>query len=194
MTRRKKLLLAGLATVVGAAVFGSTVVFGGVYNVAATTGHAKPLELVLRKTMESSVERYARTITRPEDVDLQDRAYAARFFNHYDAACATCHGAPGRDPDPWMVIYPSSPLLTDRAVVGRWSDEQLFWILKHGIKDTGMMALGPTHSDADIWGVTAFVRQLPKMSPAEYAALAAYQRQLRTEAAASHRRMAVPCP
>jgi mono/diheme cytochrome c family protein len=186
MTGRTKLLLAGLAMVVGVAAAGAAVVFGGLYNVGATTGHAKPLELVLRKTMESSVERQARSIARPDDIDVHDRAYAARFFGHYDAACASCHGAPGRDPDPWMVIYPSSPLLTDPAVVGRWSDEQLFWILKHGIKDTGMMALGPTHSDADIWGVTAFVRQLPRMTPTEYAALAAYQQQLQTEAAADH--------
>lgn len=186
MTRKTNLLLAGIATVAVAAVTGGAVVFGGFYNVSATTGHAKPLEFVLRKTMESSVERHARSVARPDGVSMHDRDYAARFFGHYDAACATCHGAPGRDPDPWIVIYPPAPPLTDSAVVGRWSDEQLFWILKHGIRDTGMMALGPTHSDADIWGVTAFVRQLPEMSPAEYAALAAHHHQLQAEAAARH--------
>lgn len=33
------------------------------------------------------------------------------------------------------------------------------------------MALGPTHSDEDIWGVTAFVKQLPYMSAEEYQAI-----------------------
>lgn len=36
------------------------------------------------------------------------------------------------------------------------------------------MALGPTHSDDAIWGVTALVRQLPEMSPEEYQAMADY--------------------
>ncbi|MDQ3605109.1 MAG: cytochrome c [Gemmatimonadota bacterium] len=70
-----------------------------------------------------------------------------------------------------MITYPMAPDLTREEVVARWSNAELYWILKHGIKDTGMMALGPTHSDDDIWGVTAFVRQMPHMSPATYQAL-----------------------
>jgi mono/diheme cytochrome c family protein len=85
---------------------------------------------------------------------------------------------PGSDRDPWMLIYPSPPDLTDPEVVARWSDVELFWLLKHGIKDTGMMAVGPTHSDEDIWGVTAFVRQLPEMTAEQYSALAAHQLEL----------------
>ena len=34
-----------------------------------------------------------------------------------------------------------------------------------------MIALGPTHQDADIWGVAALVRQLPGMRPDEYRAM-----------------------
>lgn len=184
MSRKYSVLLAGAAMALVAAVAAVAVVFGGVYNVGATEGHTRPIEMILRRTMESSVERHARRIEVPEGVDLSDRAYAAAFFGHYDAACATCHGAPGRPPDPWVVIYPASPLLTDSTVVSRWTDEQLFWILKYGIKDTGMMALGPTHPDEDIWGVTAFVRQLARMTPEEYAALASQGQQ--QEAAAGH--------
>jgi mono/diheme cytochrome c family protein len=103
-------------------------------------------------------------------------ALAARAFGHYSAACRTCHGAPGVKPDPWMVIYPAAPDLTKAEVVGAWSDEELFWVLKHGVKDTGMMALGPTHQDKDIWAVTAFVRQLPSMPAERYTELAAEQR------------------
>ncbi|MEX2594115.1 MAG: hypothetical protein WD426_15175 [Anditalea sp.] len=44
---------------------------------------------------------------------------------------------------------------------------------------TGMMALGPTHSDEDIWGVTAFVRQLPDMSPEEYQAIAEWFKEMK---------------
>jgi mono/diheme cytochrome c family protein len=163
-------LLAGFAAV--------AVILGGYYDVSATRGHSRPVEWVLRTTMENSVRRNARQVRVPADLDLTDRAYAAQFIGHYDAACATCHAAPGRDRDPWMVIYPEPAPLTDHEVVRRWSDEELFWLLKHGIKDTGMMALGPTHTDDDIWGVTAFVRQLPDMTAEQYRALVAYQQQL----------------
>ena len=67
-----------------------------------------------------------------------------------------------------MYIYPAAPNLMDIAVVGKWTDAELFWIIKNGIKDTGMPALGPTHGDEEMWGVTAFVKQLPNTSPEEY--------------------------
>lgn len=35
-----------------------------------------------------------------------------------------------------------------------------------------MIGLGPTHQDEEIWSVSAFVRQLPTMSPAEYKTMA----------------------
>ena len=53
----------------------------------------------------------------------------------------------------------------------KWSDAELFWIIKNGIGDTGMPALGPTHPDEEMWGVTALVRQLPNISPEEYQAI-----------------------
>jgi hypothetical protein len=163
-------ILAGIAFVFVGGVF-IAVVFGGVYNVAATDGHTAPVEWVLRTTMESSVRNQASDIQVPDTINLNDPAFAAPFVEHYDAACVTCHAAPGKDRDPWMVIYPDPPDLTKQNVVARWSDEELYWILRHGIMDTGMMALGPTHPDEAIWGVTAFVRQLPHMSAAEYEGL-----------------------
>lgn len=76
--------------------------------------------------MEESVENHALDIAVPDSLDLLDPAYATQFYGHYSAACQTCHGAPGRDPDPWMVIYPEATDLTDEAVVGQWSDAELF--------------------------------------------------------------------
>ena len=160
---------AGLLGLAGsAAIAGAAFAYSGLYNVGATDAHSSAVERVLRTTMVHSVRNHASNISLPDSVNLRDRAYATKFFGHYAAACVTCHGAPGVRPDPWVVLYPPAPRLTDRAAVERWSDQELFWIIKNGIKDTGMIALGPTHKDADIWGVTALVRQLPGMTPAEY--------------------------
>ncbi len=144
------------------------VVFGGVYNVGATDKHIVPVEWVLRKTMESSVRNHAKDIKVPDSVNLKDKKLAIKFYGAYTKACQTCHGAPGRKPDPWVFMYPAATDLTSKAVVGKWTDTELFWIIKNGIKDTGMIGLGPTHEDGEIWGVTAFVKQLPGTSPQEY--------------------------
>ncbi len=49
----------------------------------------------------------------------------------------------------------------------RWSDPQLFWIVKNGIRMTGMPAFGGNHSDAEIADIVAFVRHAPKLGDAE---------------------------
>lgn len=104
----------------------------------------------------------------PAAINLQDKQLAREFYGAYNKACQACHGAPGRKPDPWMYLYPAAPDLTNKAFVAKWTDAELFWIIKNGIKDTGMPDLGPTHEDKEMWGVAAYVRQLPDTSPQEY--------------------------
>lgn len=121
MTRKARLWL---AAVVGGAILlviiaFFVVVFGGVVNVGATEGHSAPVEWVLRTTMENSVENHAESVVVPDTLDLRSRAFATQFYGHYSAACQTCHAAPGKKADPWMVIYPEPPKLTDPEVVGR---------------------------------------------------------------------------
>ena len=170
MSLRKKLVLA----VVSLPVLGTTlfllIVFGGLAPVAATDEHSALVRWSLHRAMVSAVHRQAQGVTKPAGLDLRDRALAEKAFGHYSAACTTCHGAPGRGADPWMVTNPQAPLLTQTAV--QWSDEELYWIIKNGIKMTGMPALGPTHKDEHLWAIAAFVRQLPSMTAAEYQAMA----------------------
>lgn len=140
-------------------------------NVAATAPHSLPVEWALTEIMERSVRAQAEDVQVPAGVDLSDPELAARAIGHYSAACASCHAAPGEPRAPWIVMYPPPQSLTDAAYVDRWSDAELYWIIKHGIKDTGMIALGPTHQESDLWAVAAFVRQLPAMDPERYRSL-----------------------
>lgn len=175
MSKRSKWIVAlgGLFVLLGAS---SLVVSVRAVDVSVTAPHAPAVERGLRAIMESSVRERAKDVRVPANVNLRDPELAARAIGHYSAACRTCHGAPGSTPDPWMVIYPAAPDLTRAEVVDAWSDQELFWILKNGVKDTGMMALGPTHKDKDIWAVSAFVRQLPMMTSERYAELVAEYR------------------
>jgi len=175
--------VAGAAAALAAVWMGYTL---STYDVAATSPHAPVVERVLSSAMRRSVRHHAQEVVVPLGLDLTDPAVADRAIGHYSAACATCHGSPSAPRAPWMVMYPPPAPLTEASVVDSWSDEELFWIIKHGVKDTGMIALGPTHEDEDIWAVASFVRQLPSMSAARYEALEKAHHQARASRHSGH--------
>ena len=51
------------------------------------------------------------------------------------------------------------------------SAQQVFWVVRNGIRMTGMPGWGATHDDPSLWEIVAFVRKLPGMTPAQYHAL-----------------------
>ena len=78
----------------------------------------------------------------------------------YGADCAACHGMEGNKPTDaggWM--YPRAADLTSRAVQ-QYSDRELFWIVKNGIRLSGMPAFGRVESDEHIWNLVQYVRTL----------------------------------
>ena len=153
--------------VVGLLLVGTLFVYSGFYDVAATTRHTKPVEQILRVVMMRSVVAHARSIRAPANFDPQNRALAERAAGHYELMCRTCHGAPGKKPEPWQ-LYPAASDLADALRTMRWSDAEVFWIIKNGIKDTGMSAFGGSHDDEELWALTAFVRQMETTTPDQY--------------------------
>ncbi len=74
--------------------------------------------------------------------------------------CATCHGMDGRKPTDigrWM--YPRTLDLGSPGVQ-QWSDAELFWIIRNGIRLSGMPGFAKTHSDERIWSLVHYVRSL----------------------------------
>jgi mono/diheme cytochrome c family protein len=150
--------------VVGAAI----VVFTGAYNVAATAPHSPLTDWLMSTAMGRSVAARADEIPPPPRADS---AMVRHGFEEYRAMCASCHGAPGVERNEiGQGIHPRPPDLAEEAA--EWSDRELFWITKHGIKLAGMPAFGATHSDEELWGIVAFVRQLQHMSADDYRQLA----------------------
>lgn len=155
------------------------------YDVGATAPHSAPVEWALRRAMGASIRAHAENVVIPDGTNLEDPKLAERAIGHYSVACAQCHGAPGHPAAPWMVLYPAPSDLTRPEVVSSWRDAELYWIVKHGIKDTGMIALGPTHQEQDLWAVSAFVRQLPQMSGERYHELVTQYQTQRAQMAAA---------
>jgi mono/diheme cytochrome c family protein len=56
-------------------------------------------------------------------------------------------------------MYPRASDLTSPAVQG-YSDSELFWIVKNGIRLSGMPAFGKVESDEHIWNLVHYLRTL----------------------------------
>jgi cytochrome c553 len=148
--------------------FGLVIAWSGIVNIAASNGHWLITDKLLHWAMQMSVRTWA-AFTIKEPVADPDGLVSAA--GHYASTCAFCHGAPGVSASPVMkAATPSAPNLVD--TIGQWSDAQLHWIVKHGVKFTAMPAWPAQRRDDEVRRMTAFVRRLPLMSPAEYRKLA----------------------
>jgi mono/diheme cytochrome c family protein len=158
-------LLVGLAT--GGAVLGLAVVYSGVYDVRATDQHIRPVHWLLDTGMRQAVRARASRIQPPM---LDDPALARRGQALYRDSCAKCHGAPGVAPDPFALgLTPQPNNLAQTAL--QWTPSELFWVTRNGLKMTAMPAWEFRYPEADLWAIVAFIRQLPGLTAAQYAAL-----------------------
>ncbi|WP_111497055.1 MULTISPECIES: c-type cytochrome [Marinobacter] len=156
-----------VATLLVMVLSGLAFVYSGVYNVTATEAHGPIGQWALHTTMRQSVASRAVDIEVP--ADLSDEAMIRQGARAYDQLCAACHLKPGQDSS--LIRTGLNPTPPDLTQAGDWTPEEQFWIIKNGIRMTGMPAWGETHDDADLWELTAFVRHLPSLSEPQYAAL-----------------------
>lgn len=157
------LALSTLAVAVGAA----AVVYSGIIDVGADSPHSAPLHTVLEATRERAVAVRARDIEVPT---LGSAEQIRSGAGNYAAMCVGCHLAPGVAPSELSQgLYPAPPRLAETS--GHDNPAASFWIIKHGIKSTGMPAWGRFMEDQYIWSLVAFLEQLPSLTPQEYQAL-----------------------
>ena len=83
--------------------------------------------------------------------------------------CESCHLAPGmKRTEISRGLYPRAPELRRKSDL---TPAEEFWVVKHGLKMTGMPAWGVTHDDAILWDVVAFLQKLPDLTPDQYQSL-----------------------
>lgn len=146
---------------------GAGFIYSGFYNVAATDPHWDLTEQILETMRTRSIKAHAAGITVPANLNSPDKFVTG--VEHFAAHCAVCHGAPDVPKgDIGKGLYPSPPDLAQTSK--RLSDTEMFWVIKNGIKATGMPAWAD-HSDEEIWATVAFLKKLPGMTSEEYAKL-----------------------
>jgi cytochrome c553 len=164
-----RLLLVSALFGLGALAF----VTAGLAPVAASAGHWPITDVLLHYAMRRAVSTRAIAVEPPppEERYLDERAMVLKGAGHYATGCLPCHGAPGR---PRSLIArkmtPPPPYLPPK--VHQWSDAELFWIVKHGVKFTAMPAWPAQMREDEVWAMTAFLRRLPELDAQAFEQLA----------------------
>jgi mono/diheme cytochrome c family protein len=139
-------------------------IYAGLYNVGADVPHTQPVYWLLDTVRERSVAARAQNIAVPKDLD--DAKRISIGAGEYSEMCSGCHLAPGmKRTEISRGLYPRAPELRRNTDL---TPAEQFWIVKHGLKMTGMAAWGVTHDDDLLWDVVAFVRKLPELTPEQY--------------------------
>ncbi|MEO6830162.1 MAG: cytochrome c [Acidobacteriaceae bacterium] len=137
----------------------TVVIYGIMPTNIGALGEPGGLETSIATTIRKwYVRRAARNIL-PSTV-VNDASSVSAGEGLYGMACASCHGQDGRKPTPiGKSMYPRVPNLSS-AAVQRMSDRELFWVVKNGIRLSGMPGFGNLDSDQELWQVTYYVRSL----------------------------------
>lgn len=154
-------------------------IYSGLYPIGADDQHTKLTHWALETMRERSIARSARDIDAP---DLDDPALLLAGGADYNEMCSGCHLRPGvSENDMTIGLYPSPLNLASTLdehdhsdqMTGEEAARRSFWIIKHGIKASGMPAWGPTHDDQRIWAMVAFLQKLPELNEVQYQILTA---------------------
>jgi len=147
------------------------IAYTGAYDIAASKDHSPFGRWMFSTTMKNSVAARASDTEVPSRFTPEQAAAGAR---RYKTMCEHCHAGPGAEKAEWAKgMLPQPPHLVEE--VPEWEPNEIFWLVKHGVRMSAMPAFGGTHDDAALWEITAFVMRLPGMTPEQYAALGAGQ-------------------
>jgi cytochrome c553 len=162
--RPARLAIAAVAAAVAVATAGMLVVVSGVVPVGASGGHWAITAWFLHFAMERSVATHSFGIKLG---DLDEPYLVLKGAGHYESGCLPCHGGPGlENPRIAAAMTPHPPPLA--PAVAKFDPEELFYIVKHGVKFTGMPAWPAAHRDDEVEAVVAFLLELPEMTEQSY--------------------------
>jgi len=164
----KKIIKFSVVILIGASVIGGAFIWSGAFNIAANDKHWDITTSMLEVMRDKSIAKRSQSLTAP---NLTDKERIARAAPNYAAMCATCHLSPRVDKSELFEgLYPQPPAFAKASHIPQ-SPEDTFWVIKNGLKMTGMPAWGIYNSDRQIWDLVALVNTISTMSAKEYQTL-----------------------
>lgn len=158
------LVIAAVVLAIAGLFGGVFVLISGIVPIKASSGHWPITAALLDFAKRRSVKTHTLQTKVPP---LDDRAMVLKGAGHYDFACEPCHGSPVlQQPRIPAAMTPKPPDLRTAALT--FDPEELFYIVKHGIKFTGMPAWPALHRDDEVWAMVAFLQTLPTLERTGY--------------------------
>jgi mono/diheme cytochrome c family protein len=117
---------------------------------------------LMTRLIDRAIAREAPRATNPFAASDEVLLAGMKFFV---SNCAGCHGD-GKQSSPWGTtsFFPRPPQFGSQPTPR--PDWQIFWIVKHGIRNTGMGAWEKLAGDEDLWKVALFVDRIDSLPPA----------------------------
>jgi len=116
---------------------------------------------IMPLALHASIARHASADTNPISVNEENLQAGV---STYKAMCSRCHSTPAGNPSVYgQSFYPPAPQLL--GGMSNYTDSQLFWLIKHGIRNTGMPAWGAMLSDDEIWQIVSLLKNAQDLPP-----------------------------
>ncbi len=129
------------------------------FNLSALPEPGRTETLLATKAKHFFVRRASRVGIPPAPTEMLESIKEGDKL--FGTECSECHGNSGRKPtDAGRWMHPRAADLGSTEVQ-MYSDRELFWIVKNGIRLSGMPAFGRVESDEHIWDLVHFVRTFP---------------------------------
>jgi hypothetical protein len=161
--RRKKTMRAGWVVLIVIIIeIGAALAFmwSGVYDVAADRSDWGPVSWYVKNVRERSIDLRSEDLSAPSSIEpglIQNASY------YYYGTCKICHGAPGDPPDKFSQGLDPIPPHMGLPTWDMPTDGEMFWIIKHGIKMTGMASFDKVFEKNDQkWAMVAFLKEMHK--------------------------------
>ncbi len=158
----KRFLLGGLVTLMVLGVGAFLYLRMGYPSTRADVGPSKLETRWAMSFLDASVDRHA---PKQSNAAGASQAILIEGMKLYKANCARCHGAPGHPERTFgHPFYPPAPNFMEEAP--DMPENQNFYIIKHGIRWTGMPAWGSVLSGEEIRQLTTFLSHMNRLPPA----------------------------
>ena len=133
----------------------------GLMPVNADGTHSSLEARIMPLVLHASIVRHSSAISNPQALNEENLKAGASTFKDM---CSRCHSMPGDKPSAYgQSFYPPAPPLI--GGMRNYTDSQLFWTIKHGIRNTGMPAWGSMLSDEDIWQLVSLLKNVQDLPP-----------------------------
>jgi mono/diheme cytochrome c family protein len=155
----KAFVLGAIAAYAGAAFVLLSSAKLGVLPVQADVAPSSLEARLLGSALHAAVARNAPSGPNPVPSSDENLIAGAKVYREM---CSRCHGGSRESDNPYgRSFYPPAPQLPLTRT--SYTDSEMFWIVKHGIRNTAMPAWGNLLSDQEIWQVVTLLRKFDSL-------------------------------